>query len=187
MVSNFFCIGGGGGKVWKRSRFPAKFWHRKTFNGKRGDLSHFSVEKFSSHIAEKLFRGPLDFRNVLVSNFFGIMGIIRFCRIFSVSQFRKTSWEELFNVSERYRHGNILCRRRRYHYFPLQLFFLTVPKSLVRGIIQRFRNNRVSKNFMHMKGLSLFSVETSFFSQCRKISWEELINVSEILVHGKYL
>ena len=71
--------------------------------------------------------------------------------------------------------------------FSVETFFLTVPKSLVRGIIQRFRNNRVSKNFIHMKGLSLFSVETSFFSQCRKIWWEELINVSEILVHGKYL
>ena len=70
--------------------------------------------------------------------------------------------------------------------FSVGTFFLTVPKSFVRGIIQRFRTIRVSKNFVHKKGLSLFSVETSFLSQCRKISWEELINVSAFLRHGKF-
>ena len=56
----------------------------------------------------------------------------------------------------------------------------------MRGIIQRFRNIRVSKHFVHKKGLSLFSVATSFCSHCQKISWQELINVSVLLRLGTF-
>ena len=68
------CIGEGG-KERKRSRFPVNFWHRKTFKGKRGDLSHFSVEKFSSHGAEKLCRGTLVFQKCSGVEFFRYNGV----------------------------------------------------------------------------------------------------------------
>ena len=84
------------------------------------------------------------------------------------SHCQRISWEELIIVSEILRHGIFFCRGMRYHYFPLEVFFLTVPKKFVRGIIQCFRDFRAWKNFMQ-KGISLFSVEL-FFSQCQKIS-----------------
>ena len=56
----------GEGKVREPCRFPEKFWHRKTLKGKRGDLSQFSVENFSSHGPEKLRKGTvLCFKNFL--------------------------------------------------------------------------------------------------------------------------
>ena len=62
----FSCIGEGA-EVREPSRFPENFWHRKTFKVKRGDLSQFSVEYFSSDGAEKLREGTvLCFRNFLV-------------------------------------------------------------------------------------------------------------------------
>ena len=91
------------------------------------------------------------------------------------SMFQKFSGMEYFSAEEG--HINI---------FRWNFFFLTVPKSFVRGIIQCFRNFRAWKNFMQKEGISVLSVEISFFSQCRNISWEELINVSEILGHGLF-
>ena len=48
----------------------------------------------------------------------------------------------------------------------LELFFLTVAKYFVVGIIQCFRKNRAWEIFMQKKEISLFSVGTFFFSQC---------------------
>ena len=92
-----------------------------------------------------------------------------FCWNFFFSHCRKISSEELIKVSELLRHGNFFCRRWRYHYFPLEIFFLTVPKNFVRGIIQCFRNIRVSKNFVHKKGLSLFLLQLLFSHTAKKI------------------
>ena len=133
----------------------------------RGIIQHFRIIRVSKKFMNKKGLSLFSFE----TSFF--------------SQCRKISWGESLNVSEIFGHGKFFCRRRKYHYFLFQVFFLAVPKSFMRGIIQRFRIIRVSKNFMQKKGLSLLSVETSFFSQCRKPSWEELINVSEILGHGK--
>ena len=83
--------------------------------------------------------------------------------------FQKCSGMESFYAEE----GDITI-------FCWNFFFLTEPKSFVRGIIQCFRNIREWKNFMQKKGISFFSVGTFFFSQCRKISWGESFNVSEI-------
>ena len=111
------------------------------------------------------------FRNIRVSKkFMHKKGL----SLFSVetsffSQCRKISWGESSNVSEIFGHGKFFCRRRKYHYFLFQVFFLAVPKSFMRGIIQRFRNIRVSKNFMQKKGLSLFSVETSFIHSAENL------------------
>ena len=73
--------------------------------------------------------------------------------------------------------GDITIFRRK--------FFFSLAKLFVGVFIQCFRKIQAWKNFLQKKAISLISVETSFFSQCRKISWEELINVSEILAHGK--
>ena len=72
---------------------------------------------FFSHSAEK-------FREVNHSKFQKNSGmenlsaeevdITIFCWKFFFSQCRKISWEEVFNVSENFRHGKIFCRRR-YH------------------------------------------------------------------------
>ena len=53
------------------------------------------------------------------------------------SMFQKNSGMEKF-----------LCRRRTHHYFLLELFYITVPKNFVRGIIQCFRNIRACEKFM---------------------------------------
>ena len=54
-----------------------------------------------------------------------------FCWNFFFSQCRRISWEEVFNISEKFRQGKILCIGRGYQSFLLKLFFLTVPKIFV--------------------------------------------------------
>ena len=44
--------------------------------------------------------------------------------------------------------------------FSVATFFLTVPQSLVGGIIQVFRNIRAWKKLIQKKGISLLSVGT---------------------------
>ena len=74
-----------------------------------------------------------------------------FCWNFFFSQCRKISSEKLINVSELLRHGKFFCRRRRYHYFPLEIFFLTLPRIFVGGIIQGFKNTRAWRSSMQKK------------------------------------
>ena len=109
------------------------------------------------------------FRNIRVSkNFVHKKGLSLFSVATSFfSHCQKISWEELINVSELLRRGIFFCRGMRYHYFPLEVFFLTVPKKFVMGIIQYFRNFRAWKNFMQ-KGISLFSVGTFFSHSAKK-------------------
>ena len=61
--------------------------------------------------------------------------------------------------------------------FSVGTFFSHSVEKFRGGNHSMFQKYRISKTFLHKKGLSLFSVETTFFSQCRKISWEELFNV----------
>ena len=49
-----------------------------------------------------------------------------------------------------------------------KFFFLTVPKNIVRGIIQCFRIIQAWKNFMQKKEISLFSVGTFFSHSAEK-------------------
>ena len=127
------------------------FLERRKIYGERWGKIIFSVEKFLSHSAKKFRGGTIQgFRNIRVSkNFMHKKG----SSLFSVetsffSQCRKISWEELFNVSEIFANGKFLCRRRTHHYFLLELFYITVPKNFVRGIIQCFRNIRACEKFM---------------------------------------
>ena len=144
-------------------------------------ISLFSVEtSFFPTVPKNIVRGTIKgFRNVPAWKvFMQKKGISPFSvgTFFSYraekfregnhSVFQKYSGMEKFYAEE----GDII-------FFCWNFFFLKVSKKFVGGIIQRFRNIRVSKTFMHRNGLSLFSVETTFFSQCRKISWEELFNV----------
>ena len=95
-------------------------------------------------------------------------GITIFCWNFFFSQCRNILSEELINVLELLRHGKFFCRRRRYHYFPLETFFLTVPKNFVRGIIQCFRNMRAWNIFLQKKDISIFSVGIFFSHSAEK-------------------
>ena len=98
-------------------------------------VSHFSVENFWSHSAEK-FRGhPFNASENLGyrKNLCILGGITIFRRKFFVSQCRKISWASLqcfrkFGVSKKIMHN------RGWHNFPSKSFGLTVPKNFV-GIL----------------------------------------------------
>ena len=49
---------------------------------------------------------------------------------FFFSQCRRMSWEEVFNISEKFRQGKILCIGRGYQSFLLKLFFSQCRKFL---------------------------------------------------------
>ena len=72
-------------------------------------------------------------------------------------------------MSEKFGHGETLCRRRGYHYFLLELFIVTVAKYFVGGSIQCFRKNRAWEIFRQKKDVSLFSVGTFFSHSADKI------------------
>ena len=54
-------------------------------------ITFFRLNFFCLTVPKKVAAGTLFLRNVLASNFFGIMGVMRFFRKFSVSQLRKIS------------------------------------------------------------------------------------------------
>ena len=62
---------------------------------------------------------------------------------------------EHFNVSENFEYRKILYIRRGYHYSPLKIFCLTVPKKFRRETLLCFKKNVVSKIFMHRRGGSI--------------------------------
>ena len=106
-------------------------------------------------------------------------------------------WNFFSHSAKKYREGNhsVFQKYAGMEYFSAEEGHITIfrwnvfshsAENFVRGLIQCFRNFRAWKNFMQKEGISVLSVEISFFSQCRKISWEELINVSEILRHGLF-
>ena len=77
----------------------------------------------------------------------------------------------LSNVSRNFRYWKISCIRIGHHYLPLSFFKVSECRKVLGVTNECFRNTRVSTNFMHREGISLFCVEYFFVSQCRKISW----------------
>ena len=77
----------------------------------------------------------------------------------------------LFNASRNFGYWKLSCIRIGHHYLPLKFFKVSECRKVLGLTIQYFRNTRVSTNFMHKEGISLFCVEFFFVSQCRKISW----------------
>ena len=67
---------------------------------------------------------------------------------------------EQFGVSDNFGYRNFFCVRRGISRFSLEIFLSHSTEKTRGGTLQCFRKFRVSKNFMHKKGISLFSVET---------------------------
>ena len=166
------------------------FGYRKNFLHEKG-ISRFSVENFLSHSTEKLRRRTLlCFRKILVSKIFMHRREASwFCRNFFVSQDRKISLRGPFCVSEIFWYeknfldeiGGITFFRRK--------FFVSQGKKNSWGNASMFQNIRVSKNFMHKKGISLFSVENIMSHSTEKIRRGTLcfkkIRVSKIFMHER--
>ena len=67
----------------------------------------------------------------------------------------------------------------------LKIFCLSTKKFRW-GTLRCFRKFRVSKNFIHKKGISLVSVEF-FVSQCRKNSWVTLQGFSKFKLSKNFM
>ena len=78
-------------------------------------------------------------------------GISLFLLKLFFSQCRKISWRESFKVSKVFGHGEVLCRRRGYHYFPSEILFLT--GEIFRGsIYSMFQKNSGMEKFFAEEG-----------------------------------
>ena len=102
-LSQIFCLTGP--KNFAREPFcvPENSWYRKNFMDKRRWGITFFRRKFLCLTVPKNFvGGPLYSRNVLVSNFFWILGVSRFCRFF------------LSHTAEKSRRGALLCFTKWY-------------------------------------------------------------------------
>ena len=136
-------------------------------------VSRFSVEKFSSHSAEKFRRGTrLCFRKIRVSkNFMPKRGISRFSKENLFSTVPKNLVGESFFVSQNLWYPKKLWIRGgggEYHDF-LSILCLTVPKNIVGeplsvSLISGIESFYVSESY----ATSL--CRNFFVSQCRKIS-----------------
>ena len=111
-------------------------------------------------------------------------GISRFAVEIFLSHSAKKIREEPFNVSEHFGYRKILCIRRGFHCFLFFFsdFFVSQCRKILWRTIQCFRKLRLSKNFMHKKGISLFSVENFLSHSAEKIRKGTLLCFKKILV-----
>ena len=110
---------------------------------KRWGVSQFSFGNFSSHMTKSFVRGSFcvseSFRygkKIMDKRWGG--GVYH-----SAKKFRG----EPFNVSENFGYRKILCMRRGFHYSPMKIFRLTVPKKFVREpfcVLKKFRYQKFS-------------------------------------------
>ena len=185
--SKFLCLTVPKNFVRESFCFSENFWFRKVLWMKRGDIT-ISVENFWSHIAGKILWASLQcFRKFGVSkNFMNNRGITFFRRNFFVAQYRKISlgkfsvYRKLSGIEKFYASEEGGVSR-----FSVENFCHTVPKSFF-GTVRCFRKFRVSRNFMHKKGISLNSVE-KFLSHRTENFRGYPFNVSEILGYRKIL
>ena len=106
---------------------------KKFMDNRWGVYQVIPSKLFLSHSAEKICDVTLCFRKFLVwvKIYGGEMGgIIFFRRKFFCLTVPKNSAGEPFNVSKKLGFRKNLCIRRANHYFPLNLFGLTVPKKI---------------------------------------------------------
>ena len=94
-------------------------------------MSLFSVGIFFSHSAEKFREGNHSMFQINsgMENFMQKMEISLFSVEIFFSQCQKVSSGESFNVSEIFGYPKILCIRRGYHFFLLQLLFSHTAKK----------------------------------------------------------
>ena len=128
--------------------------------------------------------GPLYSRNVLVSKFFWIIGVSRFCRFF------------LSHTAENIRRGTLLCFTKWYpktlwkrgggegvSYFSVKNFWSKCQKFPYGNPLVR-HYFRVSKNFMLMRVMSRFNIEI-FLSHSTKKSLLQHFGVGKLRASKK--
>ena len=143
----------------------------ENFSAGEGDITIFRWKLFFSQCRKNFVRGIIQcFRNSRAWKNFMQKGISLFSVELFCSHCQKISWEELINVSVLLRLGTFFCRGMRYHYFPLEVFFLTVPKKFREVNHSKFQINSGSKNFSAEEGYITFFCWKFFFPQCQKIS-----------------
>ena len=121
----------------------------------------------------------------IIENFYVWLGASRF----SVKSFLCNSAESFcgnpFKVSKIFRYRKILCIIRIITFCP-QKFSVSLCRKLPWAFLQCFRKIRVSKTFMHNRGVTILRRKLSV-SQCRKSSWASPHYVRKFLVLENFM
>ena len=165
--------------------FWESFWFRKVFTDEKRSIQ-FLRRKFLGLTVPKKFVGISSmFQFGVIENFYVWLGVTRF----SDKSFLCNSDESFrgnpFKVSKISRYRKILCIIRVITFFS-QKFSVSLCRKLPWAILQSFRKIRVSKKFMHNRGVTILRRKLSV-SQCRKSSWASLHCVRKIVVSENFM